>query len=70
MATDKDKKYNLSVYLIKESHVENTSIVPNCEEMRSFDIQDGDGFLGKLYIKTDYTNIPKWAEFFRDVFSL
>ena len=69
MATEKDKKYNLSVYLIKESYVEDTSIVPNCGAMRSFNIQDGDGFLGALYIKTDYTNIPKWAEFFSDVFS-
>ena len=69
MATEKVKKYNLSVYLIKESYVENNSIVPNCDTMRSFNIKDEEDSLGTLYIKTDYTNIPKWAEFFRDVFS-
>jgi uncharacterized protein (TIGR04141 family) len=69
MTADKDKKFNLSVYLIKESYIENASIVPNCGEMRSFDIKDDDGFLGTLYIKTNYTNIPKWAELFRGVFS-
>ncbi len=69
MPTLKDKKYKLSIYLIKESYTDNALIVPKSGAMNSYEINDEEGFLGKLYIKTDYTSVPKWADFFQDIFS-
>ena len=69
MPTSEDKKYKLSIYLIKESYTDDTQIVPKCGNMKSYKISDEEGNLGTLYIKTNYENIPKWADFFRDIFS-
>jgi len=69
MPTSENKKYKLSIYLIKESYTEDALIVPKCAEMSSYDIPDEEGLLGTLFIKTDYIPEPKWADFFRDIFS-
>jgi uncharacterized protein (TIGR04141 family) len=69
MPTSEDKKYKLSVYLIKESYTDDTQIVPKCGEMNPYEITDEEGRLGTLYIKTNYESIPKWADFFREIFS-
>lgn len=69
MPAPEDKKYKLSIYLIKESYTDDTRIIPKFGEMNSFEIQDDEGILGTLYIKTNYQSIPKWAEFFSDIFS-
>jgi len=64
MAASEDKKYKLSIYLIKESYTDDTQIVPKCGEMNPYEIIDEEGRLGTLYIKTNYESIPKWADFF------
>ncbi|MBW2610082.1 MAG: TIGR04141 family sporadically distributed protein, partial [Deltaproteobacteria bacterium] len=69
MPKSEDKKYKLSIYLIKDSYTDDAQIVPKCGEMNAYEITDEEGVLGTLYIKTDYTSIPKWAEFFSDIFS-
>jgi uncharacterized protein (TIGR04141 family) len=69
MPASKDKKYKLSIYLIKESYADDIQIVPKCGEMEPYDITDDGGSLGTLYIKTNYETIPKWADFFSEVFS-
>ena len=68
MPTSEHKKYKLSIYLIKESYIDDTQIVPKCGKMNPYEITDDEGRLGTLYIKTNYQNIPKWADFFRDIF--
>ena len=69
MAASEDKKYKLSIYLIKESYTDDTQIVPKCGEMNPYEIIDEEGRLGTLYIKTNYESIPKWADFFSKIFS-
>ena len=69
MPSSEDKKYKLSIYLIKEPYTDDTQIVPKCGEMNSYEIPDEEGRLGTLYIKTNYVSIPKWADFFREIFS-
>jgi len=66
--SSEDKKYKLSIYLIKESYTDDTQIVPKCKEMNSYEIPDEEGRLGTLYIKTNYVSVPKWADFFCDIF--
>jgi uncharacterized protein (TIGR04141 family) len=68
MPSSEDKKYKLSIYLIKESYTDDTQIVPKCGEMNSYEIPDEVGRLGTLYIKTNYVSVPKWADFFCDIF--
>ena len=68
MPSSEDKKYKLSIYLIKESYTDDTQIVPKCGEMNSYEIPDEEGRLGTLYIKTNYVSVPKWADFFCDIF--
>ena len=68
MPSSEDKKYKLSIYLIKESYTGDTQIVPKCGEMNSYEILDEEGRLGTLYIKTNYVSVPKWADFFCDIF--
>jgi len=69
MPSLEDRKYKLSIYLIKESYEDDDQIIPKCGEMNPYDIDLGDGQTGKLYIKTGYRTEPKWAEFFRPVFN-
>ena len=69
MPASEDKKYKLSIYLIKESYTDDTQIVPKCGEMNSYEIPDEEESLGTLYIKTNYESIPKWADLFRNIFS-
>lgn len=68
MANIDNKKYKLSIYLIKETYKEDAEIVPNIKTMNSYPITDAHGDLGTLYIKTGYSSIPKWADFFNDIF--
>lgn len=68
MPATENKKYKLAIYLIKESYTDDKQIVPECEEMNSYEIPDEEGRLGTLYIKTNYVSVPKWADFFCDIF--
>jgi len=68
MPAPEDKKYKLSIYLIKDSYTDDSQIVPKSDEMNSYPIQDEVGHLGTLYIKTNYQTIPKWAKFFSGIF--
>ena len=69
MSSLEDRKYKLSIYLIKESYVDDDKIIPKCGGMASYDINNEEGIVGKLYIKTGHRTVPKWADFFRDVFN-
>lgn len=69
MPSLEDRKYKLSIYLIKESYTHDDQIVPKCGEMAMHEVDLGDGLPGKLFIKTGYKTVPKWAEFFRPVFN-
>ncbi len=40
MPSSEDKKYKLSIYLIKESYTDDTQIVPKCGEMNPYEITD------------------------------
>ena len=64
MQNKDDKKYKLSVYLIKNSFHADAEIIPKAKELNPYEIQDSKGHLGTLYIKTDFASVPKWAEFF------
>ena len=68
MANENNKKYKLSIYLIKELYTEDAEIIPNIKSMNSYPISDENGDLAVLYIKTGYSSIPKWADFFSDIF--
>jgi len=68
MPSLEDRKYKLSIYLIKEAYADDDKIIPKCAEMGSYEINDAEGALGKLFIKTGHRTVPKWAEFFREVF--
>jgi uncharacterized protein (TIGR04141 family) len=37
--------------------------------MDSYEIDDTEGTLGRLFIKTGHRTVPKWADFFREVFN-
>lgn len=69
MTSLEDRKYKLSIYLIKEPYVNDDKIIPKCCEMDSFEINDDSGILGKIYIKTGHKTVPKWADLFREVFN-
>lgn len=69
MQNKDEKKYKLSVYLIKNSFLEDTEIIPKTKELNPYEIQDKKGHLGTLYIKTDFASVPKWAEFFSGIFA-
>jgi len=69
MSTLEDKKYKLSIYLIKDSYIDDALIVSKSGEMKSYEINDEEGLLGTLYIKTGYSTVPKWANFFSDIFT-
>lgn len=69
MSSLEDRKYKLSIYLIKASYVDVDKIIPKCGEMDSYEINDADGVLGNIYIKTGHKTVPKWADFFREVFN-
>lgn len=69
MPSLEDRKYKLSIYLIKESYVDVDKIIPKFGEMKSYEINDNDGVLGKIYIKIGHKTVPKWADFFREVFN-
>lgn len=64
-----DKKYKLPVYLIKEPYTDDANIIPKIADMSCYEIKDSKGAFGILYINTGYTSVPKWAEFFSDIFS-
>lgn len=69
MATTEDKKYKLSVYLIKETYTDDAKILPKISQMDSYEIKTGAVALGTLYLKANYTSVPKWAEFFSTLFN-
>jgi uncharacterized protein (TIGR04141 family) len=69
MATAEDKKHKLSVYLIKESYTDDAKILPKISQMDSYEIKTGAVALGTLYLKANYTSVPKWAEFFSTLFN-
>src|SRR5262249_52366727 len=69
MTPTEAKKYKLSLYLIKESYTDDAKILRNITQMDSYEVTTGAGVLGTLYIKTNYTSVPKWAEFFKALFN-
>ncbi|MDD5531010.1 MAG: TIGR04141 family sporadically distributed protein [bacterium] len=61
----RDKKYKLSVYLIKEDYLNYNKILKDINSLIKYDIK---GYLNEnmvLFVKKSRSNLPGWIEFFQ-----